>query len=271
MRLKDRILRTTRYAEFFNFPLTPDEIFHWLITPKFVPRGKILKSVKTKISQSETKYRNTLSKNSQRKLLLAKNLGQKLECLPGIRLVAVTGSVASQNAHLNDDIDLLFVTAPHLLWILRPIILSIITIYFRRRLPNENHSSAADAFCPNMWLDTTSLLISKKNRSLYTAHELLQIVPVLDKKDTYKKLIYTNKWSSHYLANAYKLTNNSNSMLKSNFLEFLFVLFLPLNYLLFLIQYLYMYPKITTEVVSLNRAYLHTTNYSKLISKHLLK
>ena len=197
---------------------------------------------------------------------MAKKMVEYARFIPGIRLIALTGSVAVNNSQKNDDLDLLIVTDNHCLWLVRPVFLLLLSLGFTRRHPGDT-PSPCDVFCPNLWLETKSLSIPKSKRNLYTAHEVLQIKPLLDRGDTYEAFIRSNSWVSHFLANAYPVTK-ATSTPKAN-VGLFSLLFWPFNYLSFLFQYLYMLPKKTSEYVTLHSAFFHTKDLSPLLADHL--
>ncbi len=277
MDLRRAVSKTIRYADYFHFPLSPEEIHYWLVTTMSVPFRSIKGLLPPSMTSSQKRLRSAVSHSSKLKTLHARKLVKTLRFLPGLRLVALTGSVAAGNSHPHDDIDLLFVTSPYCLWLVRPVVIILMSLFFRRRHPGEDHSTAVDAFCPNLWLDSLSLSVPIDKRNLYTAHEVLQVVPLLDRGDTYRTFLYENRWTKKYLANAYtslilqkgprhfdrvKRVEKSHSML-------IFYVLAPLNYLFYLIQLLYMSPKKTGETVHLHAAFLHTTDFAGAISHHL--
>ncbi len=274
MDISRSIQATVKYSDYFNFPLSPEEIHFWLISPQKVSLKKISSLLPKKKDLSEEKVRSILTESTNEKVIFAQHLIKILKFIPGLRLIALTGSVAAKNSYPDDDIDLFFITSPHALWLVRPIVLFTISLFFRRRHPGEDHSQATNAFCPNLWLDSLSIKVPINKRNLYTAHEVLQIVPLLDRGDTYQSFLFHNSWVKRYLANAYhSLTSTSNSPkssenrhLRSKSLNLVLV---PFNYISYIIQLLYMRPKKTTETVHLHAAYLHTTDFSSKINKHL--
>ena len=159
-------------------------------------------------------------------------------------------------------------TEPNTLWFTRPLFLFFLSLFFNRRHPGDNSSiKIKNAFCPNLWLDMFSLTVPKKRQNIYTAHEVLQVRPLFDRGGTYQNFIRSNRWTSHYLANAYhKLSDKKYPKKKSNPLFFIIA---PLNYLLFILQYFYMLPKKTTEVVSLHAAYFHKNDLSTVLTNYL--
>lgn len=282
MDLDRAVSATLAYASFFRFPLFPVEIHHWLISPYRVSLAKLRPLLPKALSSSNQKLRAATSRYTTEKIIHARKLVSYLKHFPGLRLIALTGSVAANNTRKNDDIDLLFITAPHTLWLVRPFVIGLISFYFRRRHPEESHAHAPNAFCPNLWLDTISLSLPPKQQSLYTAHEVLQIIPLFDRGDTYERFIKANRWTKKYLANAYqsslrgRLGDRSNltppkfftpiqQLITNNY----YLLLAPLNYLFYLFQLLYMHPKKTTEIVHLHGAFLHTTNFSTQLDTHL--
>jgi len=291
MTLKFSVNQTLAYAKFFNFPLTFNELHFWLIGPRLIPRSKLKQNLKFKnikpclkkyLLTKHNPYRTKRFDVSQKKLHLARKTTLFLRCFPTIKLVAVTGSLAVNNALSSDDIDLMIVTSNNTLWLTRLFVLLLLSIFFKRRLPKHTMSKyvnkRSNAICLNLWLDTTALQVPKSKQNLYTAHEVLQIKPLLNRNQTYEKFISSNAWTNKYLANAYEkissqMTAFPNSKVfisqisifaKSNLREIL-------NLIAFRLQYYYMKHKITSETISRHSAYFHPRDLSKNISKYLLK
>jgi len=283
MSLQRAVSHTISYASFFRFPLLPAEIHRWLIYPRLVSHHKLESFLPDQPTSSVLRLRAQTIYHSNQKTIHAQKLLKILKYLPGLRLVALTGSVAANNAQKNDDIDLLFITAPHTLWLVRPLVIVLISLFFRRRHPQEDHTHAPDAFCPNLWLDTFSLAVPLTKRSLYTAHEVLQIKPLLDRGDTYQRFLQANLWTKKYLANAYislapkspipvipaEVTMPAGRQGIHQINSVISVFLFPFNYLSYLIQLLYMLPKKTTETVNPHAAFLHTTDFSGQLNRYL--
>ncbi len=266
MDLRRAVSATVQYAGFFNFPLTTKEVHHWLISSEVVPLRKLRRYHSTQLTPAQKKIRLAVDISSKNKREHAERLINVLKFVPGLRLVGLTGSVAAGNAHEDDDIDLFFITAPHTLWLVRPLVIFLISLCFRRRYPGENHQEAKDAFCPNLWMDTLSVTVPKNKHSLYTAHEVLQVVPLLDRGNTYQHFLHKNRWVKKYLANAYSKLSVAPRPKHSSGITFLLS---PFNYVSYLVQFFYMNPKKTTETVHLHAAYLHTIDFASQIDQHL--
>jgi hypothetical protein len=119
----------------------------------------------------------------------AARYGRIIAALPFVRMVAVTGSLAMNNAEEGKDIDFMLVTAPGRLWTVRA--LSLLVARFAKR--------AGVHLCPNYLVTTDALELSE--RSLYVAHELAQMIP-LSGLDIYQELRRINNWTDEFLPNA---------------------------------------------------------------------
>jgi hypothetical protein len=115
--------------------------------------------------------------------------GRIIARLPFVRMVAVTGSLAMNNADEGKDVDYMIVTTPKRLWLCRALAL-LVTRFARREGVN---------LCPNYLVTTNALEL--KERSLYVAHELAQMVP-LSGMEIYYETCRLNGWVTDYLPNA---------------------------------------------------------------------
>ncbi|MDP2631821.1 MAG: hypothetical protein Q8P30_03600, partial [Candidatus Uhrbacteria bacterium] len=99
--------------------------------------------------------------------------------------------------------------------------------------------------------------------NIYTAHEIAQIVPLVNKSNAYEKFLRCNRWILNYWPNSIKIPNYqiqiSKSVQKQNILE-------NISYR---IQYYYMSKKITREVVTPTRAIFHPNDWGKIVLSKL--
>jgi hypothetical protein len=119
----------------------------------------------------------------------ARRYGRLIGALPFVRLVAVSGGLAVANSEAADDVDLLIVTRPGRLWLVRGLVLVLVLLARRRGLE----------LCPNYFLTTSSL--EQPERGLYTARELAQLVPLYG-GEVYRRLLDANGWFRAELPNA---------------------------------------------------------------------
>jgi hypothetical protein len=109
---------------------------------------------------------------------------------PFVRLVAVIGSLTTDNARsLEDDIDLLIVTAPGRVWLTRALVIGLVRLAALRRIE----------LCPNYILSERRLAMGRDD--LYIAHELAQMIPLYGRR-AFAELLTANAWLSDYLPNA---------------------------------------------------------------------
>ena len=103
--------------------------------------------------------------------------------------LAVTGSVAAGMNKDDGDVDVMIITKPGWVWRVRAL-----AIYLSHKHP------AGQLLCPNMVLSEDSLRFEK---TVYTAREMMQIIPIKDFKGI-TKLYDVNDWVKEILPNAEK-------------------------------------------------------------------
>jgi hypothetical protein len=209
--LEAAILRTVVYADLFDYPLTVPEVYRYLagraaslaavqdaVQDGLLSRQRLVRNrgyvtLPGRASIVETRlYREAVSARMWRK---GKRYGRAIASLPFVRLVAVTGTLAVNNAEPEQDIDYLIVSAPRRVWLTR---LSILVFVYLGRLEKLT-------ICPNYVLGSDSL--SQFEPSFFAAHELAQMIPIFG-LDTYQELLRANAWVRRYLPNAFAVSAN---------------------------------------------------------------
>lgn len=263
MKSLDRAVASTlKYSTFFHFPLDDRKLHLWLISDQIVPIDDLIKGYPQKLSTSQQNYLHQSRQISLQKIQLHQSLLNFLNRVPTILGVFVTGSVSVDNARVGDDLDLMIVTRRHSLWLTRFFLIPVLKIKYNLRSPHETRQ-LSDLVCLNLWLDEGSLQVPQTLQSLYTAHEVLQTRPLIDKNSIHQHFLSSNSWTSRYLANAYyQLSDHLPRQTQSSLLNLIF--FLP-NFLLYLFQYLYMQRHKTREFTSLSQAYFHPNSPNKAI------
>lgn len=285
------IIKTLCYADIFDYPLSQSEIHKYLISADRVG-GQKIKTCLNKLYQNghlktyNKKYRMTgndivwycLSdreevcqtrasriKFSRSKLDKTRNLVWWLRRIPQIESVFLTGSLAMENAKQDDDIDIMVVTKPGRLWQTRLIVTSILELLSQRRKPEYAHAGnkAKDKVCANLYLDSNNLKLKPKQRNLYTAHEVVQAVPLVDKTGAHSRLLAENSWVSTFLPHSLD-ANNSHKTNKKNLIisKAESGWFETLSYNC---QSQYMRSKMTSEIIDKNRALFHPRNTAEIV------
>ena len=200
------LLCTVAYADLFNCPLTLEEMHRYLVgietdltTVQGVlddggaPDQLVQQGIYFTLSGRE----EIVARRSERTRAAADlwpvaiGYGQVLGRLPLVRMVAVTGALAVDNAEPGDDIDYLIVTVPDRLWLCRAMVIQFVVKPAARR---------GVILCPNYLLSERAL--TRFEHNLFTAHEIVQMVPVAG-HDTYQRLCDLNRWAERFLPNAY--------------------------------------------------------------------
>ena len=198
------MFKTIAYADIFDYPLKADELQRWLIQgDSFAPAKVSPYWIKTNRFYHLPGRSKIISLRRQRqhfshlKWPIAYRAAKILSFIPSVKLVAVTGALAMNNANKDDDIDLMVVTAKNRLWSTR--LMATLLLFPHLRGGRTDSSKVANKLCLNLWLDETTLAI--KRRNLYIAHEICQAQPVFERDQTYQKFIAANLWYKRFLPN----------------------------------------------------------------------
>jgi hypothetical protein len=111
---------------------------------------------------------------------------------PFVRMIAVTGSLAADNAETDADIDLFIVTEPARLWLCR-------AIFFSAALAGKA-AGIGPRLCPNYLVTSRALELGPADRDYYVARELAQMVPLWGQA-TYESLRARNAWMREFQPN----------------------------------------------------------------------
>ena len=254
------------YHNLFEYPLTFSETIRWVAkNPPEIRVGIKYKNGYYFVEGEEGLiYKRALRERiSQKKMLIAKKASRIISMIPSVKMLGITGSLAMNNATAGSDIDVIIITKRGKLWSTRfftYLLLKILNIEVRK----PGKSSQKDKLCMNMWLDETDLVWPTGKRNIYTAHEILQIIPIINRENTYERFLFKNKWSLKYWPNAQKIKNIKNTTKPAKLTK------LPLiEHFFYKMQFLYLKPKMTKEYVSFSRAVFHPRDLSKEVAKNI--
>jgi predicted nucleotidyltransferase len=250
------------YHDIFDFPLTFAEIIRWQMA-----KGAIGKNFNSQVTSKRGYffldgkdgliYKRLLKKRtSLKKVAIAKKAAKLLGMLPTVKMVGISGSLAMENASEGSDVDLIIITRRNSLWMTRLIAYLFLMVFnFPLRRPSDKNQN--DKLCLNIWLDESDMVWKKRN--VYTAHEIAQIVPLVNKDKTYGKFLWKNKWVLSYWPNAVKIGNwkleTGNFRARIGLAE----------KVAYLIQLNYMRNKMTRETVTPTRALFHPFDWGQVV------
>jgi len=282
------ILSTLLYAQLFDYPLLEQDVWLWCVGPTTLSQHQIQKLLShypqyknyygLELIKQRVPLREKRLKFSNRKKILVSSVLKILKLIPSIQLIGISGGLAMNNADENDDIDFFFIVRPHTIWISRIIVLVVLEILGKRRKFNISYEK--DLICANMFVSSANLTIPDREKDLYSAHEVLQMIPVFERNNVYKKFLEKNEWVQVYLANAwnhkiddvrFKIHEAKNPLWLFNISSYVLLI---LCYLLELptkwIQQWYMKSHQTTEVISDTVLRFHPVDTREFIKKKYL-
>lgn len=209
---QNKVTKTLLYSDIFDFPLTLPEIHKYLITDKKISMREVsdLLNKSNEIRNKNGFYflqgrsklvllRKERHKKSAKKIRSAFKIAKILRFIPTINLLGISGSVSMGNAEEKEDIDLFVITSKGTLWSTRFLIICLLILNGVHR--KKYDKNPANKFCLNMIMDEGNLILPENRRDIYSAHEIIQIFPLFERKNTFEKFIANNSWVKKYLSN----------------------------------------------------------------------
>jgi hypothetical protein len=238
--MEKAVIYTIKYFSFFDYPPTAGEIYIFMskklekqlflsILEKMT-KQRLIKAYKSsnngfnnlkfekedslrytlgeygiqiKINQFQKRYQTSQTKLTFLKFLIYIKL---ISLFPQIRLVGLSGTLAMMNAKDDDDIDLFIITAKNRLFTGRFIAISLASLLRIRRIrlirPMSPISLNKNKLCLNLFFDEGSLAVPNHKKTVYVAHEILQMKPLIIKGDIYQKFLEANSWVFRMFPNA---------------------------------------------------------------------
>jgi len=198
------IIKALAYFDLFNYPLTKDEIFHFLDRPMDPGELKpVLQQlvVDKRIFQLGNFYSlqpdpalctRRINGNNKAELLIqtAYKVGGFLYRFPFVRGIGISGSLSKNFADLHTDIDFFIITRTNRLWIARTLMHLFKKLTF---ITGHQHW-----YCMNYYIDEEAMLIEEQN--IFTATEMVTLLPVCG-NGTMDRFYDQNNWTDTYFPN----------------------------------------------------------------------
>ncbi len=176
-----------------------------------------------------------------------------------------------QNADKHDDIDFFVITKKNTLWLTRLLLIFVLKLIGRHR--GRLDRKVSNKVCLNMIMEESKLEFGKERQDLYTAHEIVQIVPLFQRESTYSRFISANEWVGKYLANASELTQDKKIWKKKKKTKAAFntPLLTALEFFAKKIQYWYIERHKTHETISDKLLAFHPFDYREAVMQAYYK
>jgi len=277
--LNSSLFFSVLYHDIFDYPLNSAELKRWQVST--VRNGRFLVEKTAGFYHLPKRKdivfkRLSLLEDNESKLEIASVVAGKIALIPTVEAIFVSGSLAMKNARPDDDIDLVIICDKNTLWITRFLAIVLLDLLgIPRRRPKDK--MLKNKICLNLWLDEKNLKIPKISRNIYTAHEVLQVIPLIDKKGIYDKFIKTNNWAGRYWPKAgkelkiesfkkVKSTGNLSGRKRSRFVNLIFYILINiLNVSAYIFQRLYMKRHMTFEKVEIGSAFFHPFDWNRYV------
>lgn len=269
MASRSSVFKTLIYSDIFDFPLTKEEIWKFLIGKK-IDKKTFEKELEATVLERNHKFyflsqreeivarRSKKKEISRQKIRIAKKIIEKLSIISTVLFIGISGGLALENSDEKDDIDLFVITSENTLWITRLLLVLLLIVMRQYRGRGKKESQK---ICLNMLISEKALMFEKDRRNLYTAHEIAQLKPIFNRNNMYKKFLNANQaWVSRFLPNAIdKVTNYKSGIKERKSPLFIF------EKVAKFVQLIYMKKHRTREVVSDHLLAFHPFEYKNYV------
>ncbi|WP_207513469.1 hypothetical protein [Longitalea luteola] len=215
------ILKALAYFDIFNYPLTREEIFHFLdqqvemhsiepVLQRLVNDQRLFQLGDFYSLQPDPALctRRTDGNHKAAQLLrTAYRVGRFLYQFPFVRGIGISGSLSKNFADNETDIDFFVITRSNRLWLARTFMHLFKKLTF---ITGHQHW-----YCMNYYIDEDALRIEEQN--IFTATELITLLPVCG-NGTMDRFYNQNNWTVEYFPNQ-AVTRQSMLMARCSWLK----------------------------------------------------
>ncbi|MFH0987666.1 MAG: hypothetical protein V1841_02115 [Patescibacteria group bacterium] len=207
--LEESIFKTVIYFDGFSRPLKEKEVLENLQTIDnkeevfFQTMRESLNSIPNlekkgdfcflKGRENLVEERTKREAVSRENFLKIKRIAEKINFLPFIKGVFVSGSLSIYNSDEKSDIDLLIVSKSGRIFTVRFFLTLLLSLMGVRK----TRDNRAGRVCLNHFLAEDNLKMSYP--SLYNAYSYLHLLPILNRDNVFEKFREKNEWMKRYL------------------------------------------------------------------------
>jgi predicted nucleotidyltransferase len=219
--IRHDILKTLAYFDYFNYPLTNedvrsflcrecnqsrvDEILNELVNSEVIFKIQEFYSLQNKLSLVDKRRHGNLMAVGQ--LAIARKIARLLGRFPFVEAIAVSGSLSKHYADEKTDIDFFIITKANRLWIARTLMHLFKKLSY---IAGKQHW-----FCMNYYIDEAALEIPEKN--IFTAMEIVTLLP-MEGFGQFQKFKEANAWVGDFFA-AQTVPSDGDIEIKKGFIR----------------------------------------------------
>lgn len=245
--LQRAVKETKKYSLSFGQKITDKQLWERLISPKV-------------FKYEDVKGQGNVNKQSEewkKKIKIAKSFSKDyFKKNNNIQMVAITGSVAAENANKNEDIDFFIITKKNRLWEER---LKTRCLVLINKIPHRkiHQDEKENELCFNLWMAEDNLEVPINKQNLKNAMDAIMMKVILNKSKTKERFFKENVWIKKFLATGYKERTEGSKIQDLGFKEKGGEKIV--NFVLFVIQYMYMWLRSNkkNENINLKQAFFH--------------
>lgn len=278
------ILKTVLYSDIFDYPLSKDQLWQFLISSKKIQEKdfeKVLDNLKKPVAfkngwyyilgrEEVLKKRERREEVGRKKLLTAKKIARLLSFVPLVKFIGVSGGLSMSNTEKEDDIDIFVIAKGNNIWLTRFSLVLFLKLLGKHR--SRLDKKVEDKICLNMIMDERFLSLEKERRSLYAAHEIAQLTPLYNREHTYEIFVNNNSWVLKFMPNTFSIMSTKELKVKNKKQLF------AIRYSLFVIEFIarqiqlwYIRKHKTSEKISNQVLAFHPFDYRKAVEENFSK
>ncbi len=210
-RIEKEILKRLKFFHYFSYFPLEDELYRFLrvkVSRKEYKEvlKKVIKEERVKVLRVQGRriflplFNSKTAKNrflnrvgEYRKKISNWRFGfyiRLLKIFSQIKFIGLSGSLAWRTARSDDDIDLFIIAKKGRLWTGR--FLAVVLAFLLGIKRKRGTKKAPGKVCLNLFFDEGNLKVPRIKQNEYVAFELLALKPILDREDTYKRLLEIN-------------------------------------------------------------------------------
>ncbi len=215
--LEKSIIQTLVYFDYFNHPLTTEELFRFLWCPPNIDYVTFLEELESLNSnniefsfgfyylsgRSElVDIRRSKTADNDFKNSLAQKAVKKIRWVPFVRSVLLCNNTSFEMASPKSDIDVIIIIKEGRMWIGRLLVTILLSLYRLRRTKNKTTNRICLSFyASGKSLDFSDLKITEIDVGLM--FWIMQFVAIYDPQNILPEILEKNSWIRKYLPNAF--------------------------------------------------------------------